>query len=161
MEIINTSAFEKLKIRSVDVKQLKNNSTDKIIKIKARDISIVDLKSGFFVKTCEPYGYLYMILDKETERKINTFFDVSYYNDLILVQPFDSRVSRVNFDFMSLCKYSETWPNHINTEMYDITDVYITGFDTSLINSNNDFLLYFDKYRKKIKKYENNKHICI
>ena len=71
MEIINTSAYEKLKIRAVDVDKL---TTQSIYKINPENIKIDDLKTGYFIRTNEIKNNLYMILDGETILKIDNHY---------------------------------------------------------------------------------------
>ena len=147
MEIINTSAFEKLKIRAVDVNKL---ATQLIYKINPENIKIDDLKTGYFIRTNEIKNNLYIILDYETILKIDKDFycHPSAKNELRFVQPCDD-----NYIIFVASTYRNHWPKlgTYNTE-YSVNCVYETNFDISKIHDSDNFRFYFDTYVSKINK---------
>lgn len=147
MEIINTSAYEKLKIRAVDVDKL---TTQSIYKINHENIKIDDLKTGYFIRTNEIKNNLYMILDGETILKIdkNFYCHPSDKNELRFVQPY-----RDSYTILVASTYRKHWPeSDIYNIAYSVNCVYATNFDISKIHDSDSFRFYFDYYESKINK---------
>lgn len=147
MEIINTSSFEKLKIRTVDVDKL---TTQSIYKINPENIKIDDLKTGYFIRTNEIEKNLYMILDCETILKIDKDFycHPSDKNELRFVQPYSN-----SYIILVTSAYRRHWPESgMYNYAYSVYCVYVTDFDISKIHDSDNFKFYFDSYASKINK---------
>ena len=151
MKIINTSTYEKLKIRAVDVKNMSDNTLD-ITYVEPKDIRLDELRPGYFIKTSETGNSLYMVINSETMRKcMGHDHIVPRYLDIIFVQPDRS----IMLGTLHSASYKNTWPEHYFNADFDVEAVFKTNADTSVINTQSDFVNLFDKYTTIIRDHEN------
>lgn len=150
MKIIDTTTYEKLKIRPVDIQSLQNG----ICKTSPYNIKMQDLKPGWFVKTKEGDENFYMVVTRNTEMK---FIDFQlpefpeYYLDICFMQPSTEN----NYGFLKLysSSYKALWPIYKNdsSNKFTIEYVYKTNIDTSNMKNIKDFTKTFYENLKYIK----------
>lgn len=151
MKIINTSAYEKLKIRPVDIKNMSSQISE-VTFVNPKDIGLEEMRPGYFIKTNETKNSLYMTINSETMRKcMGHDRIVPRYLDIIFVQPDRS----IMLATLQIASYKSTWPEHCFNTDFDVKAVFKTNADTSVINTQSDFVNLFDKYTTIIRDYEN------
>lgn len=140
MKILDISCFEKLKIRPVNINDIKPDEpllNIKIPKKRPADFRFFynDIESGYLVKTIgedsaeDPDVWIYV--DHENMKRLNKTYRMNNGRHGAIVRCYPDtkpdRPSRVVFvDFSS---YIENWPKHQSYSEYDITDVWTTDID--------------------------------
>ena len=152
MKIYKTYIFEKLKIRSVDIKTLHNETPSLVKMVDAGSIKFSDLKPGYIVKTKESEQYFnpfYLLLYVGTyEKMTNKTFDHDY--KFILVKHIES-VDPYALTCLYANRYIDNFPCHDSDPEYDMDKVYITDCDVSNIKTKKDFVEIYDAYIQYIR----------
>lgn len=147
MKIIDTTTYEKLKIRPVDIQSLQNE----ICKISPYNIKMKELKPGWFVETGENNDNFYMVVTRDTEMKFIDFRLPEYYLGICFMQPSTEN----NYGFLKLysSSYKALWPIYMNdtSRRFTIKYVYKTNIDTSNMENIKDFTKTFYENLKYIK----------
>lgn len=159
MKIYNTSCFEKLKIRPVDVNKL---ISDNIIvrRLDPEDIKLDDIKEGYLCRTSEQpterLSNIWIRVDNNTLKRLfktDVFEeeDVSYGG---FVTPDADSWSGITYLYDE--DYRQKYPMSYNNK-YNILDIWETSddfiCDFILIENEDQFVDFFKKYN--IKQYEN------
>lgn len=151
MKIYKTDIFEKLKIRSVDIKTLHNETPSHVKMVDAGSIKFSDLKPGYIVKTKEPEQYcnpFYLLLDIGTYEKLrNRTFNFDY--KFVLMQY--KSVDPYDLTYLYANRYMDNFPCHDSDPEYDMDKVYITDCDVSNIKTKKDFIEIYNKYIQYIR----------
>ena len=152
MKIINTSLFEKLKIRPVDIKEMHFNQ---IKKVNANTIEYSDLKVGYIVETKEnkeKNNAFYMLVDIDTFVKL---FDNNHIyfkgNKMMLVQPMPNFSEPDNLTYLNGIGYEKTFPCYDVNSKFDIKNVYMLDCNLSDVETKGDFIKIYDEYMRYIK----------
>lgn len=144
MKIIDTTTYEKLKIRQVDIQSL-------ICKTSPYNIKMQDLEPGWFVKTEEDDDNFYMVVTRDTEMKFIDFQLPEYYLDICFMRPNTEN----NYSFLKLYSnnYKTSWPIYKNDTSHKLTIEYVykTNIDISNMKNFKDFTKTFYENLKYIK----------
>ena len=160
MKIYNVFDYnEKLKVRPVSARDLNTFSfTYEKLKDDVIDNMILDdLKDGYIVVTC--YDYLMRLSETNVWIKINgeksrKFFKASYgFEYGSVVRPEPSNPSGLTY--LSLDKYSTSFPNHYRSSEYDFKEIFKTDIDTSWFSNPRYLVEFYEKSRIKEIIYEN------
>ena len=150
MKIYNTSCFEKLKIRPVDVNKLSTNNF--IVRrvepssIKYRDIEIGTICRMNEEKTTSSSN-IWVCVGVD---KMNLFFNGSF-NCGGFVTP--TTENEVGLDRILISEYEAHWPYHILEHDFNIADVWLTTNefykDLYAVESVQEFVFFYNKYNLK------------
>lgn len=150
--MIKISAFEKLKIRPVNVCDLKTDQKWSDIWADPKEMNWNDLFVGDVVRTAgestPEIPNIWILFDIEGMRKL--FGNGYSYPSWGFVRPEFVRPEleqRINANFNWLKSYYENWPKYITpSHTFDIVDVWKTRFDISDIKSAKDLVDFYNKH---------------
>lgn len=142
MKIIDTSTYEKLKIRPVNVSDLHESG---LICVSADKLSISDLRPGFACKTTdneenEPDIFIY--LNVERVRKLFPTYPEKFD---ALVRPRKSVYYGYRGTYLGIYSYEGSWPKHPRFNELDIVCVYEIMEEPD-INSFDELVEFYNKY---------------
>ena len=150
MKIYNTSIFEKLKIRSVNINNINYSGIDKI---DPKTISITDLEPGYIIKTKKTNSNpLYMVVDQKTEMELN-HNPIRHNYRIFFIQPKEfNEISSLTVE-----SYEETWPHHKWSDSCDVCAVYLVKQTHNIlsIHTFDEFIKIYNEYIKIITNNEN------
>lgn len=144
MRIINTSAFEKLKIRPVKVNSLEFGIGDAI---PAKDISISDLKPGYICQTMadadeyDPNVMLYV--DYDTVK--NLFPNYPFVCGAFLCPYVKAYNKTRSAAYLEIDSYAGTWPKYNKYSELTVVRGWILP-EVPIINSFDDLFDLYNKY---------------
>lgn len=161
MKIHNTSCFEKLKIRPVNVADLSieysflrpgsNNPHDYICREHK-----IEIKPGYIVET-DSTGTI-------NEPNIWMYFDCDIFTTLIAPAANNSsykadpdlrlggfirykKTSSYGFSFLRMTSYTDNWPYHKNKDEFNIVRIFPTNINTSKFITTNDFIDFYLEHK--------------
>ena len=142
MKIINT-LFEKLKIRPVDVRDLKFDlMVEKIADSDMKKMNIKDVMDGDILVTKD--GRVWVKVDAEHAKLF--FHHGLGLNYGVFIRPSGDMSNRRKLTYMSLESYEDTFPRYYyENRLYDIIEVYTTNIDISEFESQEKFIEFFNK----------------
>lgn len=145
MQILNTSTYEKLKIRTVDPSELVS-----FIHVDPYKISIDDLRSGYILKTYlgaagHHFDNVYILVETDIARKLVAYLKSSEITtDYVILRP--SRVNDRIIYWDDIERYLNTWPKCLGNDKFNVTDVWKTDLDITTFKSDTDIAKFFNKY---------------
>ena len=146
MKILNTSDyFEKLKIRAVDVRNLKD--INPMLNYKEIDINsikgISDLIYGTIVTTVY-YNKIdcnvWMYVDCNVVKKLIPEYE---YTNHALIHPRNYETNMISY--LTVDGYMRTFPKYEGYPMFDAVRVYETNIDPSVFKTADEFCDFFKK----------------
>ena len=155
MKFYNIAEFEKLKIRPVNISNIKQSEDIVVEKLDLNKLCFEDIKPGYIIQT--RYGWagdvdnLFIVVPIEYLKKLKPEYRIGMY-DVILVRP--------NYNYKHLVSesmhgYVAHFPKHLINSDMDIQMVYKTHIDFTKFKSETEFIEYFKKI-EAIMKNENN-----
>lgn len=147
MKIINTSCFEKLKIRPVKPSDLKSDKLE-MNKLDLKRLSFDDLVPGYIVKT--RFGWLgdnvdniYIVADDEYVKEL--------MNNKALITNYDVVFMRADLErkcvmFKYVDEYVNLFPRSSSRYENDIVAVYETNLDFKKLNTEKSIVNLYKKY---------------
>ena len=158
MKIYNTSCFEKLKIRPINVNDIRMPFSKESLKklwIDPKTISISDIMPGYMVRT----GYeirendvpnIWIFFDHQHIMKFCKDMDyiIDYFNENEVKGVFlrSKPTIESNFSFMTIESFMETWPKNHNRNDMTITDVWKTDINIDEICTLDSLLAFYKKH---------------
>lgn len=147
MNILNTQAYEKLKIRPVNVNNLKNiENNDNVLPfeyqyIDPKTITMKDVGEGYIVRTDEhATNYnIWIVISKEYMRHFTRVYLYDYPAMMRLDK--GSRIS-----YLSMGTYEKNWPDTIYN-LHIVTGVWKTNLDMNIIHDIDSFIMFYKKYK--------------
>lgn len=145
MKIIDTSSFEKLKIRPVNV-----NDINRFVHVNPRTITLDEIHPGYILKTRRgwhgyPYDNIFMFFETARVKSIIDHLKyIAIRTDYVILRPDRDSTPRIHYN--SIYGYLVEWPKYHGSTNLDVTDVWITHFDVNKINSEQDILDIYNKY---------------
>ena len=153
MRILNTFAFEKLKIRPVDISHM--NSFFKPERIDPASITVnekqIDLIPGCFVRTVGSVpGYLlsdnlniWIYFDHANMERLFITYRLRKYNRGAIVRYCAETNSKLYYEPMDY--YVDDFPRHINRNFKyrDIMDVYTSNLNLGVFTSEKDIVKFY------------------
>lgn len=168
MKIYNTSLYEKLKIRPVNINDINDIKPDEpLLSIKIPKKSPADFRVDFFHNDIQP-GYLvktigddsvedpdvWIYVDHENMKRLNKTYRMNNgYNGAIVRCYPDTKPDRPSrVFFMDFSAYKENWPKHQYYFEYDITDVWTTDIDLREFKTQDELAdFYVDNKLKELR----------
>lgn len=149
MKIYNTSFYEKLKIRPVDINSLDDVDEDDFgkltfVHLDPEEMKLSDLRLGDIVKT--ELNSHYIMMSIATANTIGVPRKDAQYA-YVLVRP--DRYSRNGVSYLELNGFVKFFPSHDTHDVFNITDVWRSGADTSRFKTGYDVYDFFTKYNIK------------
>ena len=145
MQILNTSTYEKLKIRTVNPSELIS-----FIHVNPYEMSVNDLRSGYILKTYLGYsGYpvdnVYMLFETDMARKLVAYLkSTEITTDYVILRP--SRGNYLSIHWNDIKRYLKTLPVYFGNDKLNVTDVWKTDLDITIFKSDMDIANFFNKY---------------
>ena len=135
-KIYNTSCFEKLKIRPVNVHNMAQPDIEPFTYeyINPYDLDIDDLDNGWIVRTI---SYIWIVFDEDHMRVMLN--GVYRYNVPALLRP----DTLTNVSFLDLEIYCRTWPEANGFPRYNVTGVWKTNIDIDKLKDEKSFLEFY------------------
>ena len=146
MKIYNTSCFEKLKIRPVNIHDLEIDLIDAGSVFKHRKLSSTELESLDVdnIKDGWIFTTSYFVWIKINRDLCLEFFKLyQYYSSDAIVRPCPGTNSGLSF--LAFDSYHGHFPVHTNEE-YTIQSVYETDINISNVSKPNDIIEVYEKY---------------
>lgn len=161
MKIYNTSCFEKLKIRPVDIDKLSIANDILIERLDPNKMKIEDLQQGYICRTngqpTEECSNIWIYVNSDT---LGHLFDEEFEYDGFVTP---DTASSYDISYLYIEDYLETWPktsvdNYITrVPEFNFIDVWKTSDDFtdefSLVYNAKQFIDFFQKYN--LRQYEN------
>lgn len=146
MKIFNTSDyFEKLKIRAVDVRNLKD--INPIFKYKEIDINsikgISDLTYGTIVTTVYRNRFDSNVWMYVNFQVVEKFIPEYAYTHHALIHPIKYESNMISY--LTVDGYVRTFPKYEEYPMFDAVRVYETNIDPSVFKTADEFCDFFRK----------------
>lgn len=138
-KIYNTSCFEKLKIRPVNVRNMTQPDIEPFTYeyIDPYDLDVDDLDNGWIVRTLSYEHNIWIVFDEDHMRVMLN--GVYRHNVPALLRP--DRLTTVSF--LDLGTYYRTWPKSDMHPKYDITGVWKTNIDIDNLKDEKSFLEFY------------------
>lgn len=152
MRILNTFAFEKLKIHPVDISHMNSLKPERI---DPDDITVnenqIDLIPGCFVRTVGIVpGHLlsddlnvWIYFDHANMERLFITYRLHKFDRGAIVRYCAETYSKLYYEPMDF--YVDDFPRHINRifEFRDVTDVYISNLDLGMFTSEKDIVRFY------------------
>ena len=151
-KIYNTSCFEKLKIRPVNVRNMAQPDIEPFTYeyINPYDLDVDDLDNGWIVRTSIPgrgISNIWIVFDEDHMRLIRN--GAYRFNVPSLLRP-----DRMTIAFLNLGVYYRTWPEMNGFPQYNVTGVWKTNIDINNLKNEKSFLEFY-KTNKLEEKFNN------
>lgn len=158
MKIYNISCFEKLKIRPVNVSDIRMSFSKENLNslwVDPKTISLSDIMPGYMVRTgveiCENgVPNVWIFFDRQHIMKFCKGKDylIDYFNENENKGVFlrSKPTIESNFSFMTIESFMETWPEHSNRYDMTITDVWKTNINIDEICTLDSLLAFYKKH---------------
>ena len=146
MKIYDTQAFEKLKIRPVNIRELETNLIDDVNGFKYRKLSNTELESLDVdnIKDGWIFTTSYFVWIKINRKLCLEFFTLyKYHSSDAIVRPCPGTNSGLSF--LAFDSYHGHFPVHTGEE-FTIQSVYETDINISNVSKPNDIIEIYKKY---------------
>ena len=147
MKVLDINQYEKLKIRPVNVNNMKHELPDLVDYgkvcyeyIDPISIHLEDLKPGYVVKLSKMYPYenVWIFFDSKHLSKIR-----SRHSSPALVRG----DIQTDISFLWTNIYKDTWPKSHFHETYNVTGVWKTNIDIEVFTTEKDVLDFYRVYK--------------
>lgn len=148
MKVLDINQYEKLKIRPVNVNNMKHELPDladcgKVCYeyIDPISIHLEDLKPGYVVKLSKRYPYenVWIFFDSKHMSKIRGH----HYSKPVFVRG----DVQTNISYLGIGVYESSWPKSYVYEAYNVTGVWKTNIDIEVFTTEKDVLDFYRVYK--------------